>query len=82
MDSRLTAVMCQMSLINLIEPGGGGGHFYTALPRVYVTLIPMCFGRTNLSFTSLKIQVTVYTRIANFSRLDNYGNPGRQDNFF
>ena len=33
MDSRLTAVMSQMSLINLIEPGGGGeGHFYTALP--------------------------------------------------
>ena len=34
MDSRVTAVMSQMSLINLIELGGGGGHFYTALPRV------------------------------------------------
>ena len=36
MDSRLTAVMSQMTLINLIEPGVG--HFNTALPRVYVTL--------------------------------------------
>ena len=72
MDSRLTAVMSQMSLINLIEPGGGGrGNFYTALPRVYVTFTPICFERTNFLFISLKIQVTVYMRIANLSRLDN-----------
>ena len=39
--------MSQMSLINLIELGvGGGGDFYTALPRVYVTLTLICFGQT------------------------------------
>ena len=68
MDSRLTAAMSHMSLINLIEPGG---HIYTALPRVYVTLTPICFGRTNFSFISFKIQITVYMRIANLSRLYN-----------
>ena len=40
-----------MSLINLVEPGGrGGGGGYTALPRVYVTLTPTCFGWTNFPF--------------------------------
>ena len=42
MDYRLTAFMSHMSVINLIERGGGGGcerggiHFYTTLQRVYV----------------------------------------------
>ena len=63
MDSRLTAVVSQKSLINYIEPGG---LFYTALPRV-LSLTPIYFERTNFSFISLKIQVTVYMRIANFN---------------
>ena len=41
MDYRLTAFMSHMSVINLIERGGGGCergviHFYTTLQRVYV----------------------------------------------
>ena len=68
MDSRLTAVMSQMSLINLIE---SGGHFYTVLLCVYIALTPICFGPTNFSFISLKIQVIVYMRVANLSRHDN-----------
>ena len=35
MDSRLTAVMSQMSLINLIEPGGGGRGIF--IPRSLCT---------------------------------------------
>ena len=67
MESRLAVVMSQMSLINLIEPGG---RFYNALPRVYVAFTLISFGRTNFSFISLKFQVTVYMRIANLSRLE------------
>ena len=41
MDSGLTAVMSQMSLINLIERGGGGGgrHFHTPICFVHFTYL-------------------------------------------
>ena len=35
MDSRVTAVMSQMSLINLIELGGGGGGIFIPRSRVF-----------------------------------------------
>ena len=40
MDSRLTAVMSQMSLINLIEPGGGGGAFLYRVSACLCNLNP------------------------------------------
>ena len=59
MDSRLTAVMSQMSPINLIEPRVGGSPRFAS-------------DELTFHFFSLKIQTTVYMRIANLSRLDNW----------
>ena len=68
MDSRLTAVMSHMSLINLIEPGGG--DLYCALACL-CNPHPDLLRQTNFSFITLKIQVTVFMRIANLRRLEN-----------
>ena len=67
MDSSL-ANSCHVSNVSYQLNGTGVTLF---IQHVFVTLTRIYFERTNLSFFSLKIQVTIFMRIGNLSHLDN-----------